>query len=306
MRPPLAALLDDLRAALAAGGAAGLATAGRAALAHRRGLDEPGAATVLAADPECGAALAAAVAGPQPEAALTALAARLEALAGAARCLGCATCCRVSSPTLYAEDLDLVLGGGLPRSALYALRVGEMAHSARLGRSEPLTRELIKLREAPGGGCALLAGAACGVYRDRPLQCRHLECWSGRHAGQLDARPRLTRREVLAGDETALALMAEYEARLPGADLAAALGAAAGGGDQAPALALLELDHRLRHGIAARYGYDQAAQELILGRAARDVAMAHGLDLGLDGRGRPCLVRRPAPAGGTKSPAGGN
>ncbi|MFH1058761.1 MAG: YkgJ family cysteine cluster protein, partial [Pseudomonadota bacterium] len=254
----------------------------------------------------CGRALAAAVTGPEPTPALAALAQRLEALAAAARCLGCATCCRVSSPTLYAEDLALVRGGGLARTSLYALRAGEMAHSARLGRSEPLASELIKLREAPGGGCAALRGAACGIYAQRPLQCRHLECWSGRHAGQLAAQPRLSRRDLLAGDGTALALMAEYEARLPGADLAAALATAAAGGDQGPALAFMELDHRLRHGIAARYGFDQAAQELILGRPARSVALAHGLELALDGRGRPCLVRRPSPAGAAKTPGNGN
>ncbi|MFZ5585612.1 MAG: YkgJ family cysteine cluster protein [Thermodesulfobacteriota bacterium] len=301
----MADLAGELRRALAQAGAAGLAAAAQAALGGLRGLDEPGAAAVMAGDPECGRLLAQAVAGPEPRTALDALAVRLAELAAAARCLGCATCCRVSSPTLYAEDLDLVRAGGLPRAALYTLRRGEMVFSARLGSSQPLERELIKLREAPGGGCAALAGNACGLYAHRPLQCRHLECWSGRHAGQLAARPRLTRRDLLAGDDTALALLAEYEARLPGAALAQALHEAASGRDAAPALAMLELDHRLRCGIEARYGYAQEAQHLILGRPARLVALAHGLELALDGRGRPCLVARRAPAGGTKTPGGG-
>ncbi|MFH1034845.1 MAG: YkgJ family cysteine cluster protein [Pseudomonadota bacterium] len=283
----MAGLLDNLRAALARAGAAGLAQAAGQALNQLRGLDAPGAAAVVA--DELGRELAACLAA-EPQAALAELARRLEELAGRQACLGCGTCCRVSSPTLYATDLDLIGDGGLPRSALYSLRAGERVHSARLGRSLALDRDLIKLRETPGGGCLLLEGSRCGIYHHRPLQCRHLECWSGRHAGGLQDRPRLERRVLFAGDDIALALLAEYELRLPGAELAQTLEAAASGGDPAPALALLELDHGLRAGISARHGYPSPELDLLLGRPARVVALAHGLRLTLDNRGRPCLA----------------
>lgn len=284
----MARLLEELGAALAQAGAAGLATACGQALRRSRGLDAPGAAALVA--DELGAALAACL-GPRPEAALRDLAGRLEELAGRPACLGCGTCCRLSSPTLYAEDLPLIGGQGLPRGALYSLRAGERVYSARLGRSLALEQDLVKLREAPQGGCRFLEGNRCGVYHHRPLQCRHLECWSGRHAGQLEGRPRLGRRDLFAGDPTALALLREYELRLPGAELAQALAAAAQGGGQAPALAFLELDHALRAGIGARHGYDPPELDLLLGRPARAVAWAHGLELALDALGRPCLTR---------------
>lgn len=288
----MADLLDRLSQALAQEGAPGLEAACRLALTESRDLDPAGAAAVLAGEADLGRLLAACLAAEAPDEALAALAQGLAVLAAAARCLGCGTCCRVSSPTLYAEDLELVGPEGLPRQGLFTLRAGERVHSARLGRTQALPRELIKLREAPRGGCVFLEGSRCGVYQHRPLQCRQLECWSGRHAGQLAARPRLTRAELFADDQTALALMAEYENRLPGAELAQALDQAAQGGVQAPALALMELDHRLRLGIQARYGYDQAQQDLLLGRPARVVALAHGLELALDGREQPRLVRR--------------
>lgn len=288
----MADLLHRLSQALAQEGAPGLEAACRQALTETRGLDPAGAGAVLSGQPELGRLMAACLGSEDPAEALAALAQDLAALAVAARCLGCGTCCRVSSPTLYAEDLERLGPEGLPRQGLYTLRAGERVHSARLGQTQTLTRELIKLREAPGGGCVFLAGSRCAIHPHRPLQCQQLECWSGRHAGQLAARPRLTRADLFADDSTALALMAEYENRLPGAELAQALDQAAQGGDQAPALALLELDHRLRLGIQARYGYDQAQQDLLLGRPARVVALAHGLELGLDGHDRPCLVRR--------------
>ncbi len=85
--------------------------------------------------------------------------------------------------------------------------------------------------------------------------------------------------------------MREYELRLPGAELARALAAVVQGGGQAPALAFLELDHALRAGIGARHGYDPPELDLLLGRPARAVAWAHGLELALDAQGRPCLTR---------------
>jgi Fe-S-cluster containining protein len=205
----------------------------------------------------------------------------------------------VSSPTLYAEDLACLGPGGLARSQLLTLRAGELAHSSRLGRVLALPRELIKLREAPAGGCACLAGSRCGVYARRPRQCRHLECWSGRHAGQLEDLPRLSRAEVYAGDETALGLMAEYETRLPAAGLNDLLAQAAGGGDQArrEVLALMAQDHRLRAGISGRYGYPPDELDLLLGRPSWELARSHGLVLALDAAGEPALVpRAPGPA----------
>ncbi|MBI5524297.1 MAG: YkgJ family cysteine cluster protein [Desulfarculus sp.] len=284
----MATLLDKLCAAHRQAGAMGLEAASIQALGDLRGVDAAGAAALLAAQAELGQWLAAAL-GPGGDNSLAGLAAALEDLARRPACLGCATCCRVSSPTLYAEDLALVGEGGLPRQALYALRPGERVYSARLGRHFALDGDLIKLREAAGGGCLFLEGSRCGLYAHRPLQCRHLECWAGRHAGQLEGRPRLSRRDLFAQDPTALALLGEYDLRLPGEELAQVFQEAAQGGDPAPALALLELDHRLRAGIAARYGYPPQEQDLLLGRPAWVVARAHGLTLALDGQGRPCL-----------------
>ncbi|MCF8099829.1 MAG: YkgJ family cysteine cluster protein, partial [Desulfarculaceae bacterium] len=166
--------------------------------------------------------------------------------------------------------------------SLVTLRAGEKAHSARLGGLQTLEHELIKLRER-GGACAWLGDEGCGIYEHRPLQCRWLECWSGRHAGQLGERPRLNREALLAEDQTALALAREYEVKLPAAHLHQALADAAQGKDTAPALALLELDHMLRGAISERYGYSPQALDLVLGRPAREVAANYGLELSLEG-----------------------
>jgi len=274
--------LKDRLTQAAANGPAALAQACAHELAAGRGIDAPGAARAVATD--AGLSRLLAVGAP-----VTELAACLAALATAARCLGCGSCCRVSSPTLYQEDALRLEAAGLGWRDLYTLRPGEQAFSARLGRLEALDAELIKLREEHGA-CAQLTAKGCAMYEHRPLQCRWLECWSGRHAGQLEDRPRLSRADLLAGDDTALALAQEYEVKVPAEELHAALAAASAGEPSGTeqALALMERDHRLRAGISARYGYGPEALPLILGRSAVEVAANYGLELVVEGD-RPVL-----------------
>lgn len=282
--PDHSQLIARLQAARAQGPAALLAACA-AELGARRGIDAPGAASAVAKDAEL-SRLAAADASPQE------LATRLMALAKAERCLGCGSCCRVSSPTLYAEDLPRLREAGIGWEALIALRAGERVYSARLGRFQVLERELIKLREE-NGACTCLTPHGCGMYEQRPLQCRWLECWSGRHAGQLTDRPRLGRDELLADDHTALALAREYEAKVPAGELHAALAAAAEGDAEASeqALTFLERDHRLRAGISAKFGYAPEALPLILGRPALEIAANYGLEVAVENES-PILRRK--------------
>lgn len=258
-------------------------------LAEIRPMDPKGAALVLSRDPLIGRLLA------QGPSAASRLAGRLVELARASACLGCGTCCRASSPTLYQEDLELIGPAGLPRSSLFALRPGQRVSSARRGGSYLLERELIKLREHPAGaphgerGCLFLEKGRCLLYQSRPLQCRTLECWSGRHAGQLAGSPRLSRARLFAGDHTALALIEEYDLKIPAAQLTGCLEAAAKGEAeaQARALTLLELDHKLRAGARERFGYAAEDLDLMWGLPAVILAKAHGLEPDLDQAGRP-------------------
>lgn len=245
-------------------------------IAERRGIDPGGAHAAVDSDARIGELLA----GPWD-----ALRARAEEIASARECIACGTCCRSSGPTLYAEDLGLVEGGHLERTDLYTLRTGEKVSSRRRGRTFALERDLVKVRAREGGGCRYLEGSRCVVHAHRPLECRHLECWSGRNAGDLEDRPRLDRRTLYASDETALRLIEEYDVKVPAPRLRTLLEAA-----DPEAIALIDLDHRLRAGIAARHGYRTEEQPLLLGRPALEVARAHGLEVALDEEERPVLV----------------
>lgn len=267
-------------------------------LARVRGLDDPGALVALDRDEQMRRLLAA-WPGPDQKTALAAIQQRVAELADMAECLGCGTCCRVSSPTLYQTDADLVAEDRLAKQSLYTLRAGEMVHSARLGRVEGLEQDLIKVREI-SGGCALLQGSRCTAYGHRPLQCRHLECWSGKNAGDLEHLERLGRQDLYQNDQIALDLMAEYDLKINAVELADVLSRAAQEDREAAtdALEVIRLDLRLRAGISQRYGYSPHELELILGRSALQVAGAHGLRVDLDPIGDGEL----RPLGGARPP----
>lgn len=257
-----------------------------------RSPDVPGSFSAIAEDHEI-VDLLVQWPGEGPESLWQQLVERLHLLARAQRCLRCGTCCRVSSPTLYIDDVETIRSGRIPKRSLFTLRVGEKAHSARLGESIILEQELIKLKERSTGGCLNLDDHLCRDYDHRPLQCRNLECWSGQHAGALEDRQRLRRQDLYEGDETALQLIEEFEAKLPAHQLRESLEKAVEGDETATmtALEFIERDHRLRKAIAERYGYSDSEQELLFGREALEIVRSHGLVLDLNDLENPRIKR---------------
>lgn len=209
------------------------------------------------------------------------LAEAIKETAGLSACIGCGTCCLNSSPTLYLADLNLFEPDGPGMVSFYTLRAGEKVYSARMSKAQSLEQDLIKVRETPRKGCMFLHDGSCAIYEQRPLQCRNLQCWSGRDAQALADKPRLGRAEIFSDDENALALATEFDVKLPAAELARALDQATSGDQSAAASALqqIELDHRLRSGISMRYGYTPEVLDLLLGRPAMTVCRGHGLEV---------------------------
>jgi hypothetical protein len=54
---------------------------------------------------------------------------------------------------------------------------------------------------------------------------------------------------------------------------------------------MMEMDHGLRRGVGARYGYQAGELRLLLGRPALEIARQYGLVAVLDQGGRPALTR---------------
>jgi Fe-S-cluster containining protein len=215
----------------------------------------------------------------------------LTRLAQEKACLGCGTCCRTSSPTLYAKDLAIV--ETLPKNSLYTLRAGERVFSARTQKGMILEEDLIKIREQKGACVFLNLDFKCTIHPNHPLQCRHLKCWGNKNAADLKNLPRLKRQNLYADNQPALEIISEFDLKIPARKLDRLLIGASRDKNQTQAdsaLELMELDHRLRHGISQKFRFNQDELFLLLGRPAISLPPLYGLKLKMLPDGRAALL----------------
>ncbi len=131
-------------------------------------------------------------------------------------CVGCGECCRRSSPTLYAEDLELVQEKLMPLAQLLTLRRGEAVRSPFKKEPFHLEAECIKVRESPETQACVFfdtGECTCGIYENRPMQCRAQACWDTSIAEELAEEPKLTRQELFASLEDLTRLLDEHDRR---------------------------------------------------------------------------------------------
>jgi len=128
-------------------------------------------------------------------------------------CQRCGTCCEQGGPALHGEDRQLVESGALRRRDLVAIRKGEPAYDQRQGRVVPAGQEFLKLAGSPGSWrCKFYdKPGGCGIYGQRPLECRLLFCRDTAPLEAVMGRDLLRRRDLLAADDQALEWLEKLE-----------------------------------------------------------------------------------------------
>lgn len=129
-------------------------------------------------------------------------------------CQRCGKCCHNSGPTLYREDLELLRSGRLSPHVLVTYRAGARVYSHFHGGEIALEHEVVAIAPDARGGCPYLAAhpTACRMHRDTPLQCQAQKCWDTAASEALQARPGLTRLEIIPRGHAARALVQLFEA----------------------------------------------------------------------------------------------
>lgn len=114
---------------------------------------------------------------------------------------------------MHTEDRGLVESGGLGLGDLVTIRSGEPAYDQRQGRVVPAAAEFLKLAGTRGGwSCKFYEKArGCGIYGQRPLECRLLFCRDTAPLEAVMGQDLLARRDLLAGDDPVLAWLARGE-----------------------------------------------------------------------------------------------
>ena len=132
------------------------------------------------------------------------------------QCKRCGTCCKKGGPGLHQEDRNMVDSGRIPAHALFTIRRGELVRDNVKGVLVPLREEMIKVKGTSGRWTCMFyeeASRGCGIYEDRPLECRVLNCRDTREIVAVYDRFRLTRRSLLENVDGLWELIADHEKR---------------------------------------------------------------------------------------------
>ncbi|MFZ7127251.1 MAG: YkgJ family cysteine cluster protein [Desulfobacterales bacterium] len=131
-------------------------------------------------------------------------------------CRRCGSCCREGGPTLHLADRESVEKGLLPAHDLVTLRVGERVYDNFTGCLILSQREMIKIRgKGADWSCMYFDSGtrSCGIYDQRPVQCRVQKCWDPAEAAALSREPGLTRVDLLGEVAGLWDLISEHERR---------------------------------------------------------------------------------------------
>jgi Fe-S-cluster containining protein len=210
-------------------------------------------------------------------------------------CLRCGDCCRQGSPSLYMEDLPILRRGVIKRMDLLTLRSGEIGFSSADQDLILLPEERIKIKEKPGGReCRFLDSEnnGCGIYEDRPLQCRVMECWNPENFQDLEDQEFLSRKELLNPDDPLVPIIESHTIRCAVDDLQRALIRAQRGFVEAQeeAIEILFFDQHLREYLDREQGISPENQVFLIGRPVSDLLRSFGFRIEEDKDGQPALI----------------
>ncbi|MFZ2445221.1 MAG: YkgJ family cysteine cluster protein [Syntrophobacteraceae bacterium] len=210
-------------------------------------------------------------------------------------CVQCGECCRVGSPTLHLEDLEILRTGKVPWDRLMTLRRGEPARSPFEDTPFVLPEERIKVREkANSAECVFLNAETdrCEIYNDRPLQCRAQACWDPAPARDLASRPFLLRKHIFEGVDVLLEIIAEHDTRCGFETLTLAFEKLRETNGQSvdEALRLLSYEEHFRQFVAERFNIPPGNMELVFGRSFAGMVNLFGYRVVDEPDGGRCLV----------------
>jgi Fe-S-cluster containining protein len=197
-------------------------------------------------------------------------------------CVRCGDCCQESSPTLYEEDLALLMNGILDKKDILTLRKGEVGYSPKEGRTVILTEELIKVKEKDGEGpCIFYKDKACSIYENRPRQCRTLECWNPESFEVFSSLKPLDRRAILAEDHPLWEVITAHEKRCSHEVLSSILekGQELDQTSEDKAMDITLYDLHVRMFMEEKVGMKKEEMDFFFGRPALQTLSAYGYRL---------------------------
>jgi len=190
---------------------------------------------------------------------------------------------------LHQEDKKILQAGEIGYQHLVTIRPGETAFNPLTAQLEPVSHELVKVGGRGQDWACLffraVPGASCGIYRQRPLECRLLKCWDTAELAAVVGKNTISRADIIKPADPLLRFIAIHEQQcscrrlneLLAALPEAAAGAAAASGILAGLTGLARRDLALRAQARAELGLSIAVELFVFGRPLFIILQSHGL-----------------------------
>ncbi|MFH2044161.1 MAG: YkgJ family cysteine cluster protein [Pseudomonadota bacterium] len=129
-------------------------------------------------------------------------------------CKRCGTCCKKGGPSFHMEDISLIEEGCIPAKYLYTVRKGEPVCDNRIDKIIFADSDIIKIKgQGSRWACFFYKEdeSKCGIYKDRPLECRLLNCHDTKQIEQIFGKDLLARESIVGKIEGLWDMVIEHD-----------------------------------------------------------------------------------------------
>lgn len=198
-------------------------------------------------------------------------------------CVRCGTCCTKGGPCFHHTDKHLIDNGIIHTKYLYTLRKGELAFDNVKACLVPVESDIIKIKSKDGSQICVFFDEEkkdCGIYKDRPLECRTLKCWDTRQLEALYAKNRLSRKDLIFDIKGLWDLIHDHQVRCDYRKISRWVKALNSRDDQRARRELTETiqyDMEIRKLVVAKGGLDAEMLDFLFGRPLTKTIESLGL-----------------------------
>lgn len=196
-------------------------------------------------------------------------------------CIRCGQCCIKGGPVLHNDDIALIHNNILRPGNLFTIRKGEPVYHPIEGRLIPAPDELIKIKGTDSSWTCIFfdpAEMACGIYEDRPLECRIFKCWDTKDSINFFMQGALSRKAIIHEGGVMEEIISAYEGRFPiPAFMELLEDAILHTGNVSGEIKInISLDISFRKKIMKYLGAEEAEMDFLFGRPLKAIASAMG------------------------------
>lgn len=198
-------------------------------------------------------------------------------------CIRCGTCCEKGGPAFHMGDRHLIQDGVIPSGDLYTIRKDEPVYDNVKGFIFPAPSDIIKIKSKSNSpACTEYdeKNRRCTIYKNRPIECRILQCWNTREIEKRYATDRLTRKDLLLTMDDIWRLVSDHQKRCDYAAINRFMdlfGQAPPKTVPAAVQEMVRYDIHFRNLLAEKGGIDPALMDFLFGKPLKETLLRYGV-----------------------------